>query len=378
MTITRTPLPRRALGAAALLLAVTVGGCRDAPAPDPVRLVRAVRVAGPDDTMLRSFPGLASATNEVNLSFRVGGPLIARPVEVGDEVEAGDLVARIDPRDFEVRLDGVRGQLERAVAARDFAQTEHDRIVRIMNEDPGATSEVALDTTLRELNVQKANVRSLEASVTAAEDQLRYTRLEAPFAGRIVATYVENFEEVLPKQAIVRIIDRARIDFDISVPESLIGYAPYVESMVIRFDAIPDREFPAQIRKIGEEATQATRTYPVTLVMDQPDDVAILAGMAGEASIRSRPPDLQAGISIPAAAAFSDGTSSDTYVWVCDPRTGTLSRRAIDARQFSSTGLRVASGLEPGEWVLVAGVHTAREGQKVRIVDVATGEEVAP
>ncbi|MHC5115024.1 MAG: efflux RND transporter periplasmic adaptor subunit [Planctomycetota bacterium] len=373
-----TPSLRGAPLAAGLLVLLTLSGCGKEPPPEPVRPVRAMRVSGPNELLERSFPGLASASTEVNLSFRVGGPLTSRPVKVGDQVEKGDLIARIDPRDYEVRLEGVRGQLERANAAQAYAQTEYDRIARIMREDPGATSETALETKLRQLNVANADVRSLEAGVLAAEDQLRYTELTAPFSGRVVATYVEAFEEVLPKQAIVRIIDRARVDFKISVPEGLIGYAPYVRDIKVRFDAFEGRAFDAAIKEVGEEATQATRTYPVTLVLDQPDDVEILAGMAGDARITSRPPDLETGIAIPAGAVFSDGTSPDTYVWVCDESTRTLERRKVDARQFSDSGLRVKSGLNAGEWIVVAGVHSARNGQKVRLVDVATGEEVAP
>jgi len=363
---------------AGMLVILALGACKEkAVPPDPVRIVRAMLVAGPDEFMRRSFPGLASASTEVNLSFRVGGPLISRPVSVGDMVEVGDIVASIDPRDFEVRLESVRGQLERAEAALDYAQTEYDRILRIREQDPGATSELALDTALRERNVQKANVRSLEAGVMTAEDQLGYTQLKAPFAGRVVATYVENFEDVLPKRPIVRIIDRARVEFDISIPEGMIGYAPYVKEIMIRFDAIAGREFPATVKEIGEEATQATRTYPVTLVMDHPDDVQILAGMAGDARITSRPPQFEeAGIAIPATAVFSDGSSSDTFVWVCDMSSRTLKRRKVEARHFSDTGLSVQSGLSAGEWVVVAGVHSVREGQEVRIEDVATGQEI--
>ena len=118
-----------------LLFGLVLGGCkRSEPTSESVRPVRAIRVAGPEEYMQRSFPGLASASTEVNLSFRVGGPLISRPVKVGDTVEAGDVVARIDPRDFEVRLESIRGNLERAKATKDYAQTEFDRIQRIMND----------------------------------------------------------------------------------------------------------------------------------------------------------------------------------------------------------------------------------------------------
>jgi hypothetical protein len=99
--------------------------------------------------------------------------------------------------------------------------------------------------------------------------------------------------------------------------------------------------------------------------------------MAGDARITSRPPQFEeAGIAIPATAVFSDGSSSDTFVWVCDMSSRTLKRRKVEARHFSDTGLSVQSGLSAGEWVVVAGVHTAKQGQQVRIQDVATGEEV--
>jgi hypothetical protein len=116
----------------------------------------------------------------------------------------------------------------------------------------------------------------------------------------------------------------------------------------------------------------------VTLILDQPADVEILAGMAGDARITSRPPQEmgEGGIAIPAAAVFSDGSSSDTFVWVIDEPSRTLHRRKVDARQFSRAGLRVQSGLSAGEWIVVAGAHSVTEGQQVRILDVATGQEV--
>lgn len=379
--ITRTWFPGGkvwATLACAALASVHMHGCEAQEAPDPIRPVRAIQSAGSSGLLERTFPGVASASTEVNLSFRVGGPLIDRPADVGDELNAGDLVARIDPRDYEVRLAAARGQLERAIAARDFAQTEFDRIQRIMAQDPGATSEVALDAAKRELDVRTADIASLEAAVTAAEDQLRYTRLLAPFDGRVVATYAENFEDVLPKQAIVRVVDKARMEFDISVPESLIGYAPYVETVSIRFDAIPGREFEATVKEIGEEATRSTRTYPVTLVMDQPEDAQLLPGMAGDARIVSSPPDLEAGIAVPASAVFSHGSPPASHIWVCDVGDGSVSRRPVEVGRLETGGILITDGLEPGEWIVIAGVHSLSEGQRVRILDAETDREVGP
>jgi RND family efflux transporter MFP subunit len=359
-----------------LVLPVLVACGRDAEGPAPVRPVRALRVAGPDELMVRSFPGTASAASEVNLSFRVGGTLITREADVGDFFEAGAVLAQLDPRDFEVRLRNVQAQLEKAKAALMLAEDEFGRAQTA--HDRGGVSAIELARQREARDAASAQVDSLAATVDAAADQLKYTSLKAPFRGRVVSTYVENFEDVLPKRPIVRLLDRTRVEFEIFVSESLIGYAPYVEDVKIRFDAFEGREFTAAIKEIGEEATQATRTYPVTLVLDQPQDVEILAGMAGDARITSRPPQELAagGIAIPAAAVFSDGSSGETFVWVVDEPSRTLSRRQVEARQFSKAGLRAQSGLSAGEWIVVAGVHSVTEGQEVRILDVTTGKEV--
>jgi len=362
---------------ASLSVTLVLTACSREPVlPEPIRPVRAIRVADPDDLMVRSFPGLASASSEVNLSFRVGGTLISREADVGEAFEEGAILAQLDPRDFEVRLRNVEAQSEKARAAMVLAEDVFARAKAA--HDKGAVSAIELARQRKNRDEAGAQVDSLEAAVDSAADQLKYTTLKAPFSGRVVSTYVENFEDVFPKRPILRLLNRRRIEFDIFIPESLIGYAPYVEGVVIRFDAFEGREFPAVIKEIGEEATQATRTYPVTLIMDQPADVEILAGMAGDARIISRPPQElgEGGIAIPAAAVFSDGSSSDTFVWVVDEPSRTLRRRQVDAKQFSKAGLRVQSGLSAGEWIVVAGVHSVSEGQQVRILDVETGLEV--
>ena len=104
---------------------------QEVPAPNLIRPVRAATVADAEGLSGRSFPGRAKATEETNLSFRVAGPLIARPVNVGSNVVEGDIVARIDPRDFEVNLRNVQGQLEKANSRRDYAEKEYERAQRI-------------------------------------------------------------------------------------------------------------------------------------------------------------------------------------------------------------------------------------------------------
>ncbi len=355
------------------LASAGLAGCADdaPPAQEVVRSIKAVTVADPTQFGQREFPGTAKGTQEVELAFRVAGPLIERPVDVGSVVAPGDLVARIDPRDFEVNLRTVEGQLERARAALQRTEADFRRSQRIFSEDPGAISETAVDRAREDRDRSAANVRSLEASVDAARDQLEYTELRSPLGGTVVATYVENFENVRAKQAIVRVVDDSKVEMVVSIPESLISYAPDVTDIKVIFDAFPDVRVPATVKEIGTQASTTTRTYPVTLIMDQPAQARILSGMAGRAS--GTPPESlgEVAMVLPVAAIFSP-SEGERFVWVIDDA-GVVSRRAVVVGEITAGGMQVLDGLEPGETVAAAGVHYLKEGQKVRPFDAADG-----
>ncbi len=337
-------------------------------------MVRAVQVSDPADFTKRWFPGQAKATQEVDLSFRVAGPLIERPVNVGDEVPKGQGVARIDPRDFEVELRNAQGQLEREIAVLKRAEADYERVIRIKKQDPGAVSQSLIDRSQQLVASTQGNIRSLQAAVAAAKDRLSYTYLNAPFDGIITATYVENFQNVKAKQPIARLIDHSKIEMIVNIPEDLIHYADYLQAagnvLRVRFDPFPDRELEAQIKEVGKEASRTTRTYPVTLIMDQPEDIKILPGMAGKANRAVALPKMQdqTVIVIPETAVFSTDDSDTTYVWVIDDQKKTVARREVKAGELLDTGIAIAEGLKPGEWIATAGVHYLREGRQVRIL----------
>ena len=364
-----------------VLAAVGMSGCTEEKTPKKpmIRLVNAIRVADSSGLTQRAFPGRARAGQEVNLSFRVAGPLIAFPAAVGKKVKRRDVVARIDPRDFETALRTVEGQLERENARVTRAQADLKRLENIFKEDPGATSKAAIDRARQIRDSARANMKSLRASVATVKNRLSYTYLKAPFAGVIVETYVENFETVVPRQPILRVLNPSSIEFIISVPETLISYAPYVKEILVRFDALPGQDISAKVKEIGKEASQATRTYPVTLVMDQPKGVEILPGMAGEALVTSMLPEKskETGIEIPATAVFSQDDPTKSYVWIVDEATKTLSRRKVQVGQLARFGVLIRSGLKPGEWIVVKGVHSVKEGEEVRIIDNTRQEKTS-
>ncbi len=357
------------------LIGFGIGGCDNAPdvGETPPKLVKAIRVADPGAMTERTFPGRASAAREVNLSFRVAGPVVEMPLKIGDEVNEGDILARIDPRDFEVQIETVGGQLERAKARSRVAELEYNRALEIRKKGQGLISESEVDTRKGARDAAHANVASLESTLTTAKDNLAYTLLKAPFDGVVVSTFVDAFEDVLAKQPVMRLLDPERIEMTLSVPESLIGYARYVDRIAVQFDALPGTEVEAMIKEIGREASVATRTYPVTIQMEQPEQGDIFPGMAGTARVISKLPDTarETGIEIPLKALFTETGSDASFVWIIDEASVSLKKRAVQPGMMSRYGILIRDGIAPGDWIVTAGVHSLEEGREVRVLDEA-------
>ena len=360
-----------AIGAVLLSSSLLIAACGEAPTPRPPRPVKAMQVTGASDLAEGSLPGRARAGQEVNMSFRVSGQLLEFPVSVGDKVPAGTKLAILDPSDFQQLVNSTQSTLAAAQAAYRRAEVDYKRLLNVQREDAGATSQRAVDLALATRDQARGAAAALEAAVRTARNQLSYTELEAPFSGEVVETYVENFQTIVALQPILRLLDPTSIEMTVSVPENLIGYADYITNITVSFDSLPGIEVAASVKEIGREATQATRTYPLTLVMDQPAEGEILPGMAGNATIQARLPERagRTGISIPATAAFASADIDITNVWVIDPVTNTLSRREVETGNLTSSGLLVTGGLEAGEWIVTAGTHSLSDGQEVTIID---------
>lgn len=365
--------PGNLLRAFLLTPLLLIAACEEAPPPAPPKPVKALKISAPGGLSEGSFPGLAAAAREANLSFRVSGPLVELPVKIGDTVKTGGVVARIDPNDFQVALNNAKSVLAAAEAAARRAEADYQRVLNVQQEDPGAISQRAVDLALALRDETRAAASSAAATVQTASDRLSYTSLVAPFDGDIVETYTENFETVVAKQPIARLVDNSAIEMTLSIPENLIGYADFVTDISVTFDALPGVEVPATISEIGSEATQATRTYPLTIVMGQPADGKILPGMAGQARIQAKLPDTAAaGVHVPPTALFTGTDTERSYVWVIE--NDTVNRREVKTGELTSTGILVTEGLNPGELIVAAGVGVLVDGQSVRVIDVGESQ----
>jgi RND family efflux transporter MFP subunit len=242
-----------------LLLIPLLIGCTDEPPPqvEVVRSVKAVRIADYAGFSERSFPGKAKATEEVNLAFDVAGTLVERPVKVGDDMKAGQLVAQLDQRDFLARVKAAEAELTKNTA-------NFERAKKLVEKDFISKTEYDKIEAAREVS---------DSALLVARKALSDSVLKAPFDGVITNLYVKNYQAVLPKQPVARLVDNSRIEFVVNIPEQYISLLPQVENLRVRFDAFKEIEIPAQVEEIGKEASQATRTYPVNLIMDQPEGV---------------------------------------------------------------------------------------------------------
>lgn len=335
----------------AVLCVTACGG--EPPSHEIVRPVRAMQIAAAGALQERWFPGRAKATQEANLAFEVPGRLVQRPVLVGDRVKKGQLLAKLDPRDFQNALD-------QATAAAARARAFRDRV-----DEAAKTGAVSR----QEVDDAEAALRVAQAEVQIRRKALEDSELFAPFDGTISAILVENFENVLAKQAIMRVLDTSRIEMEVNIPETLISDVLFVRDVRVQYDAFPGRHFPAKIKEVSDEASEATRTFAVNLIMDQPEDVQILPGMAGRATGRVELPGgiEDAGFEVSASAVFSPDNEK-TYVWLVEPGAGTVSRRQVEVVRVTPRGL-IVKGVKPGEWVAIAGANVLQEGQKVRLLE---------
>ncbi len=339
---------------------IIISGCEKSETEAPViRPVLSMQVGGDASFGGRTFPGQARAIQEANLAFDVSGTLNQRPVKVGDRVKKGQLLASLDPRDYRSKFNAAKAELNRAKAT--FKRAEE-----LIKEHH--ISEVEYDKL-------KATYEVAAANLETARKALSDTELKAPFDGEISELFVKNFVAVTAKQKIARLVDNTKIEMVIDIPETLISRAPAVKQVLVRFDAFPEHDIIATVKEIGTEASKTTRTYPVTLVMDQPEGITILPGMAGEArgDPDQIPQDLKEQmrrIEVPLSAVFSPDESNQSFVWVIDEQAGTVSQRAVKTGELKSQGLVIEDGLVAGEWIAVAGVHRLREGQKVRLSPV--------
>lgn len=359
------------------MLTVILTACgkkTEEPPREVIRPVKTTTVSADTAISGLTLPGTVRASRRVELAFKeVGGRLIELPIEgrEGQGVEQGESFARIDPKDFETDLSKVQGRLKEAAASLDLAKAEYDRVKRIQKQDPGAVSGADVDRKREGVNAMQGRIRALKAAVKSAKDQLNYTNLKAPFSGLIAQRFVDNFQNVKPKQPILALEDISQVELLIDVPENVIAVARDTEDekiqAVAQFPTAPGKQFELQLKEFATRADTATQTYQVVLQMQQPEDLNIFPGMTAKVTLAvgiSAVSDSSIIIPAIAVVAKPDGTS---YVWEIDPKDMTVHQRDVKVGSITgSENIKIKEGLKGGEKIAVAGVLKLQEGMKVR------------
>ncbi len=205
-------------------------GCTEKPVAqkEAIRPVKAMVVADAEQFTGRRFPGKATATQQVNLSFDVSGTIVERPVNVGDSVKKGQLIAQLDQRDFLANVKAARATLKKD-------QQNFNRAKELIKK--GHISQTDYDRL-------EAKVEVSEADRSVAQKALADSVMEAPFDGRIANLFVENYQAVRAKQEIARLLDASSLEFTIQIPEQLISLASYIRDIQVEFDSNPGKLIP--------------------------------------------------------------------------------------------------------------------------------------
>ncbi len=357
-----SPRSRLPSAVASVCLVLVVAAC-DEQVVEQEAVIRPVKVhiiGKVDASARREYPGSIRAFQHADMGFEVGGRIEEFFVREGDDVVQGQVLARLDARDYEADLRAAQANLRKAEA--DLRRSKN-----IYKEDPGAISTETIDTHQRALDVSKAN---LAISQKAVED----TKLRAPFSGRMARKLVEDFQNVKAKEPVLILQDTSTLEIEINLPERDVARAPIdrqreaVQNRTqpeVIVSALPDLKFAAWIKEFAATADPVTRTFSAKLNFKNPGDVNILPGMTARVQITVSP---ERAWSVPVSATLADD-SGNPFVWKMDPDSLAVSRAPVELGDLFENRVRITAGLEEGDMVAISGVNKLRDGMVVRILE---------
>jgi len=328
--------------------------------PELVRPVRIQTISSLQAGETLSYPGEIEGVQNAEIAFEVAGRLIELPAEEGIDVEEGQLLAKLDPADYQSALDAAQAQYN-------SSKETFERFAEVFER--GAISRQQFDNSKRQFEVEQAQLAS-------AKKALSDTGLRAPFAGRIGRTFVDNFNNVQAKQSILLLQDLTQLDVVVNVPEQdwlrakpglTLAQQSERAKPSVSLSSLPDRSFPAQVVEVAAAADPVTRTFQARARFDPPADVSILPGMSATVTVNI-PDDIlpsESAVQIPANAVIG-GDDGGSYVWVIDSATMTTSLAPVQVGQLSGSEVTILNGLDEGDRIAISGVQHLSDGMQVR------------
>lgn len=341
---------------AALLLA----GCQaeTAPAPGADRLVQIQRVTYETAGASREFVGTVRARHETDLGFRVGGKIVARVVNVGDRVQAGDVIARLDPQDLKLQAESANAELAAATSSLSQASADLQRYEILKARGFAPIAE--FDRRKAANDEAEGRLARAQRSLELARNQLNYAELKADADGVITTTLAEPGQVVSIGQPVARLAHKGEKEAIVALPETWLGEVRDSNATVTLWSD-RERRYQAKLRELSPQADPATRTYAARFTIADADE-RVAFGMTATVSLeRVRETPVA---KLPLSAVLNHGGGPAVYV-VAD---GTLALQPVKVAAFTEKAAHVTSGVKDGDSVVTLGVQKLEAGLRVRTV----------
>lgn len=348
------------VAAAALAMVAGVLGCgEEPPPPEPVvRPVKTVTIGG-GLSGTREYPGRIKAVQQVDMAFEVAGRVTEFAYKEGQRAEAGAVLARLDPRDYQNKLEQARAiERNRRTYLGRIAEAHEEKAV---SDQDFADARAQVDVAAADVRIQR---KALEDAV-----------LRAPFDGIMARKLVEDFANVQAKEPVLIFEDDSLLEIKVSLPErDLAGKRPSRKDMdevnerlqpKVTVTALPDDPFPARLKELATTADPTTRTFEATFEFQEPADTVVLPGMTAKVSIQIGDFASVSDVSLPSRAVVDDG-KSQPMVWIVDPETGVVETRPVTLGELAGDQVLVTDGLREGDTVVISGMGQLSPGVKVR------------
>jgi len=337
-------------------LALALNACGRSEAPAPAAPTVLVQPASAGDAGKTVYTGEVRARHEVDLAFRVGGKIVARLVDSGAVVKAGQPLARLDPADLQLSRQAAAAQVAAAESEYTTAASERERYAGLLEKR--FVSQAAFDAKENAYRSTRARLEQARAQSQISGNQAAYGTLAAETDGVITAVLADAGQVVSPGQAVFRLARPDEKEVAIAIPESRLAELKAAPQIAVNLWAQPESFLKGEVRELAAAADPATRTYAARIRIVDPAPAAEL-GMTARVILGAGP---AAPVIVPLTAVVDNGQGPQVWV-VAD---GKASPRAIEVARFGEDGVAIARGVQPGEAVILTGQRRLTPGQAVQ------------
>jgi RND family efflux transporter MFP subunit len=358
-------IPREKLCIALLAVVGLVGCGGEEVTPEPrLRPVRYQKVSAGEIDSSRTLVGVARMGTEADLSFRVPGTVETVDVSLGQKVGKGQILARLDPVDYELQVQEAAAGLALAEASVRKAEADYDRTRALYESNNSSRSE--LDAARAGAESARSQVDAATKRLELAGQQLGYTVLRAPVDGAIALKDLEVNENVKAGTAVFMLTSGSLVEVEFAVPEIMIAELEEGLPVVVKFDAVAGREFAAEITEVGVAVTGSSAAFEavVRLREETPD---VRSGMAAEVVIQPHATTSRQGLVVPWVSVGED--RDGRFVFVVEPQgdgTGIVHRRSVTLGEVGKE-IEILDGIAEGDLLITAGTRRLAEGMRVKV-----------